>query len=341
EGDVHLEKLIKDIIRYHQKYGYAVVIVSEGVKIKRDFAKNRQILEEALNKDSVAKAAFEAGEADLDAFGHPKLKYASLIIASVLKTHLEKVGISISNSLPSISVSAVESGRIDAQSTQRVLIVETAERDAASVARLGAEAGATRTLIPEEADLDLEELANDLINYHKEHGYAVLIVSKGFKINKSFANNGRILEEALAKDKVARDAFEYAEADYAGLIITAVLQEPLKKAGISISTSLTDKLDYLYRSANTSEVDLTMCSLLGRAAIEYLMQGRPNLILYVEKDGKVDSIPLTEKLGGRQVDYQGKDREEYLKANLALIGEKEPGAATLTKREITSSVLWA
>ncbi|MBW2046318.1 MAG: HAD hydrolase family protein, partial [Deltaproteobacteria bacterium] len=198
--------------------------------------------------------------------------------------------------------------------------------------RIGANVKAARTLIPEEGDIDLKKLIDDLLRYHRKYGFGVVIVSEGIKLNMDFAGNREILQEAFKKDSVAsaafkageneKDAFGNPKLKHAGLIISAVLNVHLKKFGIKISGGC--KMDYLFRSADTSPADLKMCSKLGREAVRYLRRGEYGRILYVDKDGRVGSIPLAEKLGGRKVDYKGKDKKEYLRANQALLLRGRP-----------------
>ena len=216
----------------------------------------------------------------------------------------------------------LEYGKVDAMATKRALVVEVFGRAAGFVAaRLGANVGATRTLIPEEKDLDLEQLVKDVKGYQKKHGYALVVVSEGVSINKNFANNATILEQAFAKDPRVKAAFEmvkdkdsfgHPKLEDAGSIISAVLSA----AGVSISKA--GKIDYLVRSAPTTKLDTEMCLLVGEAAIKSLVAGNKGQLLYVH-NSQVKSMPLVEKLGGRKFDYLGVDRPEYLKANQALL----------------------
>ncbi|MFA5659780.1 MAG: SAM-dependent methyltransferase, partial [Oscillospiraceae bacterium] len=211
---------------------------------------------------------------------------------------------------------------VDARSTNRILVVESFGRSAGfAPLRIGALVKASRTLIPEEHNLDLEKLLSDLSLYHKEQGYASVVVSEGVKIHQSFARNADILEQAFAKDPVAKiafhnvtalDSFGHPKLENAGLIVAAVL-----KSGLKASISLAGKLDYLVRSAPISETDRMMCELVGQAGIERLVRGERDVLLYVA-NGKVESLKLTPNLGGRAVDINGKDKEEFLTANQAL-----------------------
>lgn len=222
---------------------------------------------------------------------------------------------------------AVEAGIIDAKATKRVLVVEVFGRSSGFVAaRIGANVKASRTLIPEEKELDLEKLINDMIKFHKQNKYGSVIVSEGVNINKDFKNNAKILEAAFKADPLAKLAFEKAMAagvdefgnpklENSGLIISAVLKAGFKEAGISISHA--GKIDYLFRSADTSPKDLKMCNLLGKAAVTALVENKNNQMLYVHND-VVKPMELKEKLGGRRLDYRVTDKEEYLKANQAL-----------------------
>ncbi|MBN3040988.1 MAG: 6-phosphofructokinase, partial [Candidatus Omnitrophica bacterium] len=221
---------------------------------------------------------------------------------------------------------SLQDGIVDARSTGRILITEVFGRKAGfAPLRIGANIEAARTLIPEEENINLEELVNQLIKYHEKHGYGVVVVSEGVSINPDFANNRAILSQAFKSDPVAKAAFEAAAADLddfgnpklknAGLVLAAVLKVQLKKKQIEIS--LSGKIDYLHRSADASKSDYRMCSVLGKAAIKAVISGQLNKILYV-LNGNIKSMPLVGKLGERKVDYKGVHRREYLKANQAI-----------------------
>jgi len=226
------------------------------------------------------------------------------------------------NSFVQAATPALMAGKIDAKATKRVLVVEIFGRNAGHVAvHVGAKVEATRTLIPEEKDLDLEQLVKDVAQYYKDNKYAVVLVSEGVKIDKNYRNNAAILEKAFVKDARAKmafegikdvDAFGHPKLEDAGLIVATILSSN----GLSISRA--GKIDYLFRSADASIQDRTMCYLLGQQAVKALAQGNNNQILYVHDD-QVKSIPLSEKLGGRNFDYQGADKKEYFKANQALL----------------------
>jgi hypothetical protein len=109
-----------------------------------------------------------------------------------------------------------------------------------------------------------------------------------------------------------------------GLIIAAILKANLK--GISIS--LAGKLDYMVRSAPVFRDRQGMCELVGQSAVERITNNEHNILLYVSNN-KVESLKLTPKLGGREVDILGKDKEEFLQANQALV--------ELTQSKISSS----
>jgi 6-phosphofructokinase len=80
----------------------------------------------------------------------------------------------------------VRHGIVDARSTNRILVVESFGRSAGfAPLRIGSLVKASRTLIPEEKDLDFEKILTELSDYHKKHGYAVVIVSEGVKINRT------------------------------------------------------------------------------------------------------------------------------------------------------------
>jgi len=111
EEKIDLEKLVKDMKAYKDKFGYGVVIVSEGVVIEKPetekrmvagpdgsmaeeevvietdprILRNTEILKEALAKDDRARAAYEGKNVKKDKFGNPKLEDSGAIISAVLK----------------------------------------------------------------------------------------------------------------------------------------------------------------------------------------------------------------------------------------------------------------
>lgn len=248
----------------------------------------------------------------------------------------------------SFTVAATEAlmaGKVDAISTKRILVNEVFGRSAGFVAaRIGANVGATRTLIPEEI-VDLAKLVEDTRSFYKKNGYGVVIVAEGASIsNDGFKiddkgelvvvnpddANVKLLVAAFKSDPWAKaafiksmtagkDDFGHAKLENAGLIVGAVLKTALKADKIDISVA--GKSDYLFRSADTSKLDLEMTAMLGKAAVEKIADIQNNQLLYAYK-GQIKSIPFAQELGGRVLDYQGAHRDEYLLANLALIDEK-------------------
>jgi 6-phosphofructokinase/ubiquinone/menaquinone biosynthesis C-methylase UbiE/poly-beta-hydroxyalkanoate depolymerase/phosphoglycolate phosphatase-like HAD superfamily hydrolase/DNA-directed RNA polymerase specialized sigma subunit len=232
----------------------------------------------------------------------------------------------------------LESGIDDAICTQRVLVVDVFGRNAGFVALgVGANVKATRTLIPEEKNLDLKKAALDIANYYKVHKYGVVVISEGVRVNPHFKDNQKALEDAFAKDLIAKLAFEkgseeldsfgHPKLQHAGLILAAVLKNELKAYKVDIS--LAGKMDYLVRSAPTSKKDLHMCHLLGQSAVELLINGEKGIIVYYH-DNQAKSIPLTSKLGGREVDIEGAHHEQYLQANQALAGASSAVGSLVT-----------
>jgi len=250
---------------------------------------------------------------------------------------------------------AFEAGKIDAMATNRILVAEVFGRAAGFVsARIGANIGATRTLIPEEL-VDLSKLVEDLRSYYKKNKYGVVVVAEGaslsvdgFKLNdkgelevvKPDDANVKLLLAAFKSDKTAEaafiksmkaevDSFGHKKLENVGLIVAAVVKTALKADKIDISFA--GKADYLFRSADTSKLDLEMTSLLGKAAVEKIADIQNNQLLYAYK-GQIQSIPFAKELGGRVFDYKGAHRDEYILANLALLDERTlleiPDAAT-------------
>lgn len=244
------------------------------------------------------------------------------------------------DSFTEAATKAVQDGIVDAKSTSRVLVVESFGRKAGfAPLRIGANVEASRTIIPEEKRFDLEKFINNIRSYHKKHGYAVVIVSEGVKISENIGNNKAILEKVFAAKPLAGKAYELAKEaqvddfgnpklEYAGMIIAAILEVGLKEDGIKISNA--GKLDYLFRSVDTSKVDLAKCKLLGKAAIEYLVNGEKNKLLY-DHDGEVRSMDLVQNLGGRKVDHKGTHIDEFKKANQALFADEALASSAIAE----------
>ncbi|MDD5080084.1 MAG: 6-phosphofructokinase [Candidatus Omnitrophica bacterium] len=238
-----------------------------------------------------------------------------------------------------------EAGKIDAQSTHRILIAEVFGRAAGFVsARIGANIGATRTLIPEEL-VDLSKLVEDLRSYYKNNKYGVVVVAEGASVNVDgfkLDENGeltvvkpedpdvKLLLAAFKSDPMAKaafiksmkaemDDFGHKKLENVGLIVAAVVKTALKADKIDISFA--GKADYLFRSADVSKLDAEMTTMLGKAAVEKIADIQNDQLLYAYK-GQIKSIPFARELGGRVLDYKGAHKDEYMLANLALIDEK-------------------
>jgi len=182
----------------------------------------------------------------------------------------------------------------------------------------------------------------DLRSYYKQNQYGVVVVAEGasiatdgFKLTDTGElevinpddTNVQLLNAAFKSDPVARaafiksmkagvDDFGHPKLENAGLIVASVVKTALKDDNIDISFS--GKADYLFRSADISQLDLEMTGLLGRAAVQKAADLQNNQLLYAYK-GQVKSISFDQELGGRVLDYKGAHRDEYLLANLALI----------------------
>lgn len=211
----------------------------------------------------------------------------------------------------------------DCRSMRRIGVVEVFGRSAGHVAlHAGANVRASRTLLPEEGNLDLEQLVSDLRESKNNDKYraALLVVSEGISISKDYKNNAGILEKAFAEDEVAKAAFEKAvkgakkdsfgnpKLENTGKIIAAVL----RSQGLAVSE---DQVKYIARSANPSKLDIAMTELIGRAAVENLLQGNHGRILYAYNN-QARSIPFASDVGGRVADLTG-HKQLYLRANQA------------------------
>ncbi|MDD4183005.1 MAG: 6-phosphofructokinase, partial [Candidatus Omnitrophica bacterium] len=225
---------------------------------------------------------------------------------------------------------ALRWGIADAKGRRAILVVEVFGRNAGFVAmRIGKLVGATRTLIPEKHPVALNAVIRDLVKHHKKHGYAVLVVSEGVQINLGYGKNKEILEAGFAKDLVAKAIFEKGESDLdafghpklegVGVVITAALKNhPLVKKN-KIHVMQAGKIDYLFRSAPTSDYDMRMCGMLGEAAVSQIMQGNKARLLYVVRNN-VKAIDITRKLGGRHIDLKNvaSHIKEFKQANRGL-----------------------
>ncbi|MBU2101765.1 MAG: 6-phosphofructokinase, partial [Candidatus Omnitrophica bacterium] len=222
---------------------------------------------------------------------------------------------------------ALQWGIVDAKARRAILVVEVFGRNAGFVAmRIGKLVGATRTLIPEKRPIALNTVIGDLVNHHKKHGYAVLVVSEGVKININYGKNREILEAGFAKDPVARaifkkgetdlDAFGHPKLEGVANIITAALKTHPQVIKNKIHVMQGGKIDYLFRSAPPSDYDMQMCARLGEAAVQQIMLGNKGRLLYVVRNS-VKDIDITRKLGGRKIELRkvASHRREYAQAN--------------------------
>ncbi|MFC2140296.1 6-phosphofructokinase [Candidatus Auribacterota bacterium] len=216
----------------------------------------------------------------------------------------------------------------DAKVLGAVTVVEAFGRGAGFAPLAVAEeaGGVVRTLIPEKIT-DLEELVADVKDFHKKHGYAAVVVSEGVKI-KDDDKNKKFLEEAFAKDPVAKaayysgagelDAYGHPKLKDTGLILTALLS-----AQLEMPVELEGKIDYAARSADTSDIDYNICSKVGAAAVEKVISGVHGCLLYVDSQDRVQEMELDTKLDGREVDVDGSHHDLYAAANQALALYKE------------------
>lgn len=241
------------------------------------------------------------------------------------------------------AIKAMESVVIEAHDLKRIMVTEVFGRNAGFVAdSVAANIGATRSLIPEE-ELDLEQLVNDMGAYYAANEYGVVLVAEGVKISRNYKNNAKYLDAAFAADPMAKLAFETAEKampdafghpklENSGKIIAAVLTAGLKMNKVKAKVNETGKLDYQIRSVPVSKKDKQMTQMLGTAVVKRIAARLSNQLLYVYKN-EIKSMELTNKLGGRTLDFQGLDKEMHALANMATIKDANLGLGTREQNE--------
>ena len=196
-----------------------------------------------------------------------------------------------------------------AKKNKKIIVAEAFGRGAGfAPLRIGKLIGATRTLIPEKA-INLKELISDVRKYYEANGYASVVVSEGVAFDLTKGYNKKLLEEALDADpfvkaaydkandpNAPRDGFGHLKLQYAGDIVSAILEYHLRDMDIDGEPAVKTigKMDYLFRSADTSEEDLKMTAILGKAAIDYFRRGETNKLLYVTND-KPHSMSLADE----------------------------------------------
>jgi len=243
------------------------------------------------------------------------------------------------------AIKAMESVVIEAHDLKRIMVTEVFGRNAGFVAdSVAANIGATRSLIPEE-ELDLEQLVNDMGAYYGVNEYGVVLVAEGVKISRNYKNNAKYLDAAFAADPMAKLAFETAEKampdafghpklENSGKIIAAVLTAGLKMNKVKAKVNETGKLDYQIRSVPVSKKDKQMTQMLGTAVVKRIAARQSNQLLYVYKN-EIKSMELTNKLGGRTLDFQGQglDKEMHALANMATIKNAHLDLGTQAQNE--------
>jgi phosphoglycerate kinase len=124
EGTVDLQELIVDLERYYYTHGeQAIVVVSEGIKIKMDET-NAYLFEQAFEASAPVREMYRRGETEVDSFGHPKLKDAGRILARILATAFKERGSNITVSL---------AGKVDYAAREG----DTSAKDLAMTKKLG------------------------------------------------------------------------------------------------------------------------------------------------------------------------------------------------------------
>lgn len=226
-----------------------------------------------------------------------------------------------------------------AQQEKKIIVFETFGRNSGFAALgVGAGIGATRTLVREEGVIDFDKMAGEIEAFYNKNGYAVVCVAEGIKTD--IKGNEAIFDAAFKIDPVARafydeakgkvDDFGHPKLKGAGRIITAILKAKLADKGIVVAQK--GNLDYGPRSADISSTDLKMTKTLGKAVITKLLEGKKDIILYVDNDGNAGEMDLQKELGGRVADIKegGANYREYLSANRAF-SQKAAAAQNVTE----------
>ncbi|MCX5708743.1 MAG: 6-phosphofructokinase [Candidatus Omnitrophica bacterium] len=222
------------------------------------------------------------------------------------------------------AIPAVLNAIQDVKAHNRIFVGGTFGRNAGFTASaIGASTGASITLVPEQ-EIDLEQVVQDMKKFYDANKWGLVIVSEGIKIKRDYKNNAKWLDAAFAISPKAKrayeegskkmDAFGHPKLEDSEFIISAVLE-----AGVGKVVANPEKLAYMFRSAPPSEADKQMTEQLGQAAITNIVSNSVNKMIYVE-DGNVRYAPLTPKMGGKELDLEGKDQDVMILANMATAG---------------------
>lgn len=187
-----------------------------------------------------------------------------------------------------IAVSTLEAG-MDvsgmAATSTKVFIMEVMGRHAGWIAAASGLAGKNRTEPPHiilfpEVPFDQEKFLQAVDYSVKQYGYCVIIVSEGVRNQQ-----GQFLAESGTKD-----AFGHAQLGGVAPFIANMIKESLK---YKYHWALPD---YLQRSARhiASKTDVEQAYALGKAAVEYAIAGKGDLMLTVDR---VSSAPYHWQIG--------------------------------------------
>ena len=187
--------------------------------------------------------------------------------------------------------------------------------------------------------LILKNWIADLKSFYEENEYGLVVASEGIKLKKT-DENAHFFEAAFKKDPSIKLMFEGAGVTYdsfghpklkdAGKILHAIIN-----AAIDVKVSIGETIGFEAREADPSDKDYEMTQKLGRAAVKFLREkGAQDRLIYVDKNGEVDSMDLQDELGGRtaQIEEGGLERAQYEAGNQALFPEA-PDAAMMGEEE--------
>jgi len=172
-----------------------------------------------------------------------------------------------------------------AKTSTKVFIVEVMGRHAGWIAAAGGLASTDDTPIPililfPEVEFDQKKFLAQVDSMVKKHGYCTVVVSEGVHWP-----DGRFLAETGLKD-----AFGHSQLGGAATVIANMVQSEL---GLKNHWAVAD---YLQRAARhiASKTDVDMAYAMGKAAVQYALQGHNSIMPTVER---VSNKPFKWKVG--------------------------------------------
>jgi 6-phosphofructokinase 1 len=186
-------------------------------------------------------------------------------------------------------IKAAQSVKEEAMSRNSIMVMEVMGRSAGHIAlRIGAGVNATVTIVPEEAPVDFRKLTAQVEHFYNKYRYALIVVAEGahlqYQGNEEYFNAAPAWTMDLlnASKNASTDSFGHKKLENVGLMLTNVLAGYFgnKSTGEQF-VNYTEKVSYGARARQIAPTDVNMCTVLGNAAVDYLVNGKANRLLYV------------------------------------------------------------